>query len=111
MRETISVGVSFSPTRSRQNENWRRQNTLLSPPPSRLGLRFWLSAPLRNGTEAIKDGNQPFFNFIYIYDAKKSKEWMEARIRELKEDVREILGSTTDTMEMLHLIDTIEHLL
>ncbi|KAF3341484.1 RWD domain-containing protein 1-like protein [Carex littledalei] len=46
MRETISVGVSFSPTRSRQNENWRRRNTLLSLPPSRLGLGFWLSAPL-----------------------------------------------------------------
>ncbi|KAF3336795.1 alpha-humulene synthase-like protein [Carex littledalei] len=41
---------------------------------------------------------------------QKPKEWNEARIRKLKEQVREILGSTTDPVEMVNLIDTIEHL-
>ncbi|KAF3333093.1 Alpha-humulene synthase [Carex littledalei] len=37
------------------------------------------------------------------------KEWNEARIRKLKEHVRSILESTTDPVEMVNLIDTIEH--
>lgn len=41
---------------------------------------------------------------------QKPKEWIEARIRELKEEVRTILGSTIDSVEMVNLIDTIEHL-
>ncbi|XP_078149669.1 alpha-humulene synthase-like [Carex rostrata] len=40
---------------------------------------------------------------------QKLKDWNEARIRELKEQASSILGSTTDPVEMVNLIDTIEH--
>jgi len=41
---------------------------------------------------------------------QKPREWIGARIRELKEEVRAILVSTIDSVEMVNLIDTIEHL-
>jgi Terpene synthase, N-terminal domain len=41
---------------------------------------------------------------------QKPKEWIEGRIRELKDKVGDKLRSTTDAVEMVNIIDTIEHL-
>ncbi|XP_078149705.1 alpha-humulene synthase-like [Carex rostrata] len=45
----------------------------------------------------------------HIAPIQKPKEWIEARIRELKEEVRATFGSTIDSVEMVNLIDVIQH--
>ncbi|KAF3340773.1 RWD domain-containing protein 1 [Carex littledalei] len=102
MRETISVGVSFSPTRSRQNENWRRRNTLLSPPPSRLGLGFWLSAPLSFRTDSIGQAKENLGMEMMYTLAASAKEWLTEKFCSGAVEEPEVTAKPEDEVIMPH---------
>ncbi|KAF3341496.1 RWD domain-containing protein 1 [Carex littledalei] len=102
MRETISVGVSFSPTRSRQNENWRRRNTLLSPPPSRLGLGFWLSAPLSFRTDSIGQAKENLGMAMMYTLAASAKEWLTEKFCSGAVEEPEVTAKPEDEVIMPH---------